>query len=76
LLTRLVVEARDAMRLYGIDTGPGRQRQQASVQEHFQLVDLAASGAVKDVSNLISHHILTWKPIFTDAIKRRGTTVL
>ncbi len=76
LLARLVMEARDAMRLYGIDTGPGRQRQQASVAEHFQLVDLAETGAVKGMSKLISHHILTWKPIFTDAIQRRGTTVL
>lgn len=76
LLARLVMEARDAMRLYGIDTARGRQRQQASVQEHFRLVDLAEGGAVKDVSKLISHHILTWKPIFTDAIQRRGTTML
>ena len=76
LLTRLVMDARDAMRLYGIETGPGRQRQQTSVAEHFQLVDLAERGLVKDVSKLISHHILTWKPIFTDAIQRRGTTVL
>lgn len=76
LLTRLVLEARDAMRLYGIDTASGRQRQQSSVREHFQLVELAESGSVKEVSKLISHHILTWKPIFTDAIRRRGTTLL
>ncbi len=76
LLTRLVMEARDAMRLYGIDTGAGRARQQASVAEHFQLVELAERGAVKDASKLISHHILTWKPIFTDAVQRRGTTLL
>ena len=76
LLTRLVVEARDSMRLYGIDTGPGQARQQASVPEHFHLVELAERGAVKDVSKLMGHHILTWKPIFKDAIQRRGTTVL
>lgn len=76
LLTRLVMEARDAMRLYGIDTGPGRQRQQASVEEHFQLVDLVETGAVEEASGMISHHILTWKPIFTAAIERRGTTML
>ncbi len=76
LLTRLIMEARDAMRLYGIDTGAGRQRQQASVREHFQLAELAERGAIDDVSALISRHILAWKPIFTDAIQRRGTTVL
>ncbi len=76
LLTRLIMEARDAMRLYGIDTSAGRQRQQASVREHFQLAELAERGAIDDVSALISRHILAWKPIFTDAIQRRGTTVL
>ncbi len=76
LLTRMVMEARDAMRLYGIDTGAGRKRQHLSIEEHLRLIDLAEAGNAKDASKLMSSHILEWKPIFTEAIQRRGTTLL
>ena len=42
LLTRMIMEARDTMRLYGIDTGAGRKRQVTSVAEHYRLVELVA----------------------------------
>ena len=76
LLTRMVMEARDAMRLYGIDTSAGRKRQQESVAEHIGLVELAEAGNAKEAAKLMSRHILEWKPIFTDAIQRRGSTLL
>ena len=41
LLTKLVLQLRDGMRLYGIDSPEGRQRQQDSVGEHYRLVELA-----------------------------------
>lgn len=68
LLTRLVMELRDAMRLYGIDSGAGRKRQKASVAEHHRLVDLAAGGKAEEAAALLSRHILDWQPIFTAAL--------
>jgi DNA-binding GntR family transcriptional regulator len=76
LLARLVMECRDAMRLYGIDSSAGRQRQRDSVEEHFRLIELAEAGDEKGAAKLISSHILQWKPIFTEAIRRRGNTLL
>ena len=71
LLTRLTMDLRDGMRLYGIDSAAGRQRQEASVKEHYELIDLAIAGNVKSIANLISHHILDWKPVFTAALSDR-----
>ena len=68
LLTRMVMELRDAMRLYGIDSTAGRRRQVASVAEHHQLVELASAGKAEDAAALMSRHILDWKPIFTAAM--------
>jgi DNA-binding GntR family transcriptional regulator len=44
LLTRMIMELRDEMRLYGIDSAAGRRRQVASVKEHYQLVELPEMG--------------------------------
>ena len=71
LLTKMVMELRDNMRLYGMDTPAGRQRQIASVKEHYQLVDLAAAGDMRGVSALIKHHIESWEPLFTRALLDR-----
>ena len=68
LLTRLVMELRDAMRLYGIDSAAGRKRQEASVAEHHRLVESAASGDAQEAAALLSRHILDWQPIFTAAL--------
>jgi DNA-binding GntR family transcriptional regulator len=65
LLTRLVMSLRDEMRLYGIDTPAGRERQIRSVDEHYQLIKLAEVGETEAIADLISRHILDWKPIFT-----------
>ena len=64
----LLMEMRDAMRLYGIDSTAGRKRQSASVAEHHALVDLAAAGKADEAAALMSRHILDWKPIFTAAM--------
>lgn len=68
LLTRLVISLRDEMRLYGIDTPAGRERQIRSVEEHYQLVKLAEAGKTEAIAALISRHILDWKPVFTAAL--------
>lgn len=41
LLTKMAMQLRDDMRLYGIDSREGLNRQRASVQEHAQMVGLA-----------------------------------
>ena len=71
LLTRLIMELRDGMRLYGIDSTAGRQRQLASVKEHHQLIELAAAGNTKEIAALIARHINDWKPVFTAALSDR-----
>ncbi len=69
LLTKLVLQLRDDMRLYGIDSPEGRQRQLDSVDEHFQLVDLAERRDADAIAPLMSKHILSWKPLFTAALQ-------
>ena len=71
LLTRLIMELRDGMRLYGIDSAAGRQRQVASVGEHYQFIELAAAGNVEEIAALIDRHINEWKPLFTAALSDR-----
>jgi DNA-binding GntR family transcriptional regulator len=67
-LTKIVMQLRDDMRLYGIDSAEGRRRQKEAVKEHYQMVDLADQGNVKAASDLISQHILSWKPLFESAL--------
>ena len=70
LLSRMVMELRDAMRLYGMDSTAGRKRQVASVPEHRQLIELACAGRAEEASALMSRHIMEWKPVFTAAMPR------
>jgi DNA-binding GntR family transcriptional regulator len=71
LLTKMVMELRDGMRLYGMDTPGGRQRQVTSVKEHHQLIDLAVTGDVAEISKLMAGHIRSWEPVFTAALEER-----
>jgi DNA-binding GntR family transcriptional regulator len=71
LLARMIMDLRDGMRLYGIDSAAGRQRQLASVAEHYQLINLAAAGNVEAIAPLISRHVVDWKPVFTAALSDR-----
>jgi len=68
-LTRLVMTQRDDMRLYGIDTPEGRLRQIASVDEHYQMLELAQAHEVQKIGALITKHIMEWKPIFAAALR-------
>lgn len=71
LLTRMIMELRDGMRLYGIDSAAGRQRQVASVKEHYRLIELAVSGNSQAIADLMRTHITDWKPVFTAALTDR-----
>ncbi|WP_428531742.1 GntR family transcriptional regulator [Rhodopila sp.] len=72
LLTEMAMALRDKMRLYGIASRAGMERQAGSVQEHYRLIDLAAAGDAKSIKPLLRKHIRTWEPIFTEAIGKSG----
>jgi DNA-binding GntR family transcriptional regulator len=75
LLTKMIMDLRDGMRLYGMDTAAGRRRQVASVQEYYQLIDLAEAGDKETISALITRHIKDWEPVFTAALMERQGVV-
>lgn len=71
MLTKFIMELRDAMRLYGMDSEAGRQRQATSVKEHYQLIELASAGETDAIAKLITQHIRTWEPVFTAGLAER-----
>jgi DNA-binding GntR family transcriptional regulator len=71
LLTRLVMELRDGMRLYGLESAAGRQRQLASTREHKRLITLAEAGDTEGIAALITRHIMDWQPIAIAALTSR-----
>jgi DNA-binding GntR family transcriptional regulator len=71
-LTRLVMAQRDDMRLYGIDSKEGRQRQIDSVAEHYQMIHYALEGDVEQIGELITQHIMAWMPLFAAALAAQG----
>jgi DNA-binding GntR family transcriptional regulator len=70
-LTKFIMELRDGMRLYGMDSPAGRQRQIASVKEHYQLIDMASAGETDSIATLITQHIRCWEPVFTAGLSER-----
>lgn len=67
-LTKMVLQLRDDMRLYGIDSPEGRERQEASVGEHYAMIEVASRGEVDRAASLVSRHIMSWKPLFLAAL--------
>ncbi|MGO9935338.1 MAG: GntR family transcriptional regulator [Steroidobacteraceae bacterium] len=67
-LTRLIMAQRDDMRLYGIDSKEGRERQLASVGEHYQMIEYGLAGKVQEIGELITKHIMEWEPLFAAAL--------
>jgi DNA-binding GntR family transcriptional regulator len=70
LLTDMVMSLRDKMRLYGISSRAGLERQRASVPEHYRLIELALAGEAEALTTLLRSHIRSWQPIFADALLR------
>lgn len=70
LLTETVMALRDKMRLYGISTDAGLERQRESVAEHYKIIELAEIGDADGLRELLKHHIRSWQPIFTEALLR------
>ncbi|MFB4393155.1 MULTISPECIES: GntR family transcriptional regulator [unclassified Pseudomonas] len=71
-LTQLIMDLRNNMRLYGIETQAGRERQSKSVQEHFEMIRLICDGKSAVAAELVKPHILDWQPIFLEALKDAG----
>jgi len=57
------------MRLYGISSPAGLERQRASVSEHYEIIELAATHQCEAISALITRHIDSWKPLMTSALE-------
>jgi DNA-binding GntR family transcriptional regulator len=68
-LSQMIMELRNNMRLYGIETQAGLERQERSVQEHYDLVKMIAAGNYQEASELLTSHILDWQPIFLSALE-------
>lgn len=70
LLTQTAMKMREDMRLYGIESPEGWQRQLDSAQEHYDMIALAQSNSVAAMGRLTSKHILAWKPLFKAALNQ------
>ncbi len=69
-LTEMVMGLRDQMRLYGIKSRAGLARQNESMAEHYQIIELAMAGKAEALTNLLRHHIRAWEPIFVEALSQ------
>jgi DNA-binding GntR family transcriptional regulator len=67
-LTELVMGLRDQMRLYGMKSRAGLERQTESIAEHYRIIELAMAGEVETLQDLLKGHIRAWEPIFVDAL--------
>jgi len=75
-LTKMIMDLRDDMRLFGIDTADGEERQRASAKEHYQLIELAIKGDAKNIASLMTSHIMDWRPIFRRALMSQAARPL
>jgi hypothetical protein len=57
------------VRLYGLDSKEGRQRQLESVDEHYQM-KYALEGEVEQIG---TRHIMEWKPLLAAAVASHGS---
>jgi DNA-binding GntR family transcriptional regulator len=71
-LTKTIMDLRDDMRLYGIDSAEGEERQRASVKEHYERINLAVKSETKAIGSLITNHIMAWQPLFRKALMARS----
>lgn len=68
LLTETVLALRDKMRLYGVSSEQGLERQRESVGEHYRIIKLVEIGDADSLRSLLKNHIRSWQPIFTEAL--------
>lgn len=70
LLAKTALALRDRMRLFGIRSGAGVDRQRESVGEHYRIIELIDAGETDALITLLRHHILSWRPIFSAALEQ------
>ncbi|RIY00828.1 GntR family transcriptional regulator [Aureimonas flava] len=68
ILTHTIFSLRDRMRFYGENSAEGRERQEASVGEHYRIIEYVRAGDVGGVDELLRSHIRAWEPLFETAI--------
>lgn len=68
ILTETVMALRSKMRLFGINSVAGLERQMASVREHYAIIELARSGKADELAALLQTHIRSWEPVFMQGI--------
>ncbi len=73
VLADIVLRLRDRMRLYGIRSEHGLARQKSSVPEHYRIIDVIRLGLEAEAETLMTSHIMSWEPIFTEAIAQRSS---
>ncbi len=73
VLGDIVLRLRDRMRLYGIRSEHGLARQKSSVPEHYRIIDVIRLGLEDEAETLMTSHIMSWEPIFTEAIAQRSS---
>jgi len=71
VLADIVLRLRDRMRLYGIRSRQGLARQKSSVPEHYRMIEVIRQGLEDEAEMLMTDHIMSWEPIFTEAIVQR-----
>jgi DNA-binding GntR family transcriptional regulator len=69
-LTEMVMGLRDQMRLYGIKSRVGLARQNESIAEHYEIIELAMAGKDEALADLLRRHIRAWEPVFIEALSR------
>jgi DNA-binding GntR family transcriptional regulator len=69
-LTEMVMGLRDQMRLYGIKSRAGLARQNESIPEHYEIIELAMAGKEAALADLLRRHIRAWEPVFVEALSR------
>ncbi|CAN0134649.1 unnamed protein product [Ectocarpus sp. 12 AP-2014] len=70
LLAKMALALRDRMRLFGIRSGIGVDRQRESVDEHYRIIELIDAGKTDELITLLRYHILSWEPIFSAALEQ------
>lgn len=73
VLADIVLRLRDRMRLYGIRSQQGLARQKSSISEHYRIIDVIRQGLEGEAETLMVGHIMSWEPIFTEAIAQRSS---
>ncbi|WP_206018970.1 GntR family transcriptional regulator [Salinicola acroporae] len=72
VLTKSALELRDRMRLFGIRSSAGFERQRESVDEHYRIVELIEAGDAEQLCQTLRVHISSWKPIFSAALEAQS----